>query len=309
MVRRKSRPRPSLLLLVLLLCALAVGAAVSLISSARTAGPPPPVGPTSEIVFPPWVVSVAIVGFTLALVLPIIYARLRTSGGGPLTRPFMLGGLSLLLAGVVVVALFHLLGGRGGGFQTVAGNNSNLSSGGSNNSSSFNATPVHGPGGVLAPFNFQFPSWTLFALVSVAAVAVVLAGLPPLAEYLEDRREDRRFRARSAQVAAQVQKALRDAARDLENAFDPRETILALYATLLSRIEPLSSNLDRSTPEEIRHLHLTRLGIRADAARDLTRVFEEARYSSHPLGRAQVVLASTAIKAAEEDLLRSGETG
>jgi hypothetical protein len=277
---------------------------VSLIDSARTAGPPPPVGPTTEIVFPPWVVSAAIVGFALAILLPIIYARLRSGGGGPLTRPYIVAGLAVLLAGVIAVAVLHFLAGSGGGFQTVSGSGNNSTKDSSSNGTGNNSTLVHGPGGVLAPFNLQLPSWTLFALVAVAAILVVVAGLPPLSEYLEDRRENRRFRTRSAQVTAALQAALRDADRDLESALDPRTTILALYATLLTRIEPLSTNLDPSTPEEIRRLHLTRLGIRPQAAEDLTRVFEEARYSSHPLGHEQVARARSAIRAAEEDLSR-----
>jgi Domain of unknown function (DUF4129) len=304
MARRTSRPRPSLLLLVLLLCAIAVGASISLLESARTAGPPPPVGPTSELIFPAWVISAAIVAFACAIIVPLLYARMRTSGDGPLTRPFLVAGLAILLAGILVVALLHLLGGGGTGYQLVSGSGNNTTKGGQSNGTLNNSTPIQGPGGVLAPVHFQFPSWTLFALVSAAAILVVLGGLPPLAEYLEDRRENRKFRARAAQVSAQVQAALRTAARDLESALDPRATILALYATLLARIEPLAMNLDPSTPEEIRQLHLARLGIRAAAAEDLTRVFEEARYSSHPLGLDEVARARAAILAAEEDLAR-----
>jgi hypothetical protein len=304
MARRTSRSRPSLLLLVLLLCALAVGAAVSLIDSARTAGPPPPVGPTSELLLPPWVVSVAIVGFALSIILPLIYTRLRTKGSGQFASSFIVGAFALLLAGVVVVALLHVLG-AGGTLQTVQGAPTSNGTGKVAQNTTCNCTAVRGPGGVLAPFNLALPPWTLFVLVALAAVVVVVAGLPPLREYLEDRRENRLMRARTVQLAAQVQQALRDAARDLEGALDPRATILALYATLLARIEPMAMNLDRSTPEEIRHQHLTRLGIRPPAAEDLTRVFEEARYSSHPLGPEQVDRARRAIRAAEEDLTRA----
>jgi hypothetical protein len=309
MARRVQRSRPSILLLVLLLSALAVGAAVSLLDAARTAGPPPPVGPTTEIILPSWVVSAAIIAFAIGVFLPVVYARIRSGGGGSLARPFLMGAMALLLAGVIAVALLHVLGGGGTGFQTVNGGS------GPNNSTkppptntTCNCTPVPGPGGVLAPFNLHLPPWTLFFLVAVVAVAAVVLALPPLAEYLQDRKESRLFRARSAQVADHVQRALQLAARELENARDPRATILALYATLLSRIEPLTTNLDPATPEEIRTLHLVRLGIRDSAAEDLTRVFEEARYSSHPLGPEQVARAANSIRAAEEDLARRGST-
>jgi len=306
MVRRTQRPRPSLLLLVLLLSALAVGAAVSLLASARTAGPPPPVGPATEIVLPSWLVSAAIAGFALAICVPIIYYRLRTPGAGGFNRSLLVSAFALLLALMIAVALLHLVGGGGVGSQTVSGGGSNGTHGQSPPSGTNNSTVVTGPGGVLAPLNVPLPPWSLFVLVAVAMVLITVAGLPPLAEYLEDRREARQSRWRAARVAAEVRGALHRAGRDLGTALDPRATILALYATLLARIEPLASNLEQSTPEEIRQMHLTRLGIRPEAAEDLTRVFEEARYSSHPLGPAQVERAGAAIRAAEEDLEGAG---
>jgi len=275
---------------------------VSLLASARTAGSPPPVGPATEILLPSWLVSAAIVGFALAICLPIIYYRLRTPGAGGLNTSLLVSSFSLLLALVIAVALLHIAGGGGGGLQSVGGGSSNSTHGSSPPGGSNNTTLVHGPGGVLAPFNIAFPPWALFAVVAVALVLVAVAALPPLADYVQDRREARWSRDRAAQVAASVRSALRRAGADLGTALDPRAIILALYATLLARIQPLASNLEQSTPEEIRRLHLTRLGIRAEAAEDLTRVFEEARYSSHPLGPEQVARAAAAIQAAEQDL-------
>jgi hypothetical protein len=303
MATRVRSPRPSLLLLVLLLCALAVGAAVSLLASARTAGPPPPVGPTTELILPPWAVSLAIIAFGVAMVAPIVYFRLRTPGAGGLAHRLMVSSFALLLALLIAVALLHL-GSGGGGFQTVHGGSPGNSTGGTNGTTGGNNTTVPGPGGVLAPFNFGLPSWALFVLAVVVAVLVTVAVIPPLANFLEDRREARSSRRRANNIARDVQSALQAAGRDLATALDPRAIILALYATLLARIEPLVSDLDRSTAEEIRLLHLTRLGIRPQAAEDLTRVFEEARYSSHTMGEAAVARASAAIRAAEEDLAR-----
>jgi hypothetical protein len=306
MAERPSRPRPSPLLLVLLLSALAVGASVSLLVSARSAGSPPPVGPTAEFIVPPWVASAAVIGFALAILLPIVYFRLRTGSGGPLTRPYLVAVFAILMAGIIVAALLHALGGGGGGLPTVPGGGSNNSTGTHSNTTLNNTTVVTGPGGFLAPLNFNFPPWTLFVLIALALLVVVVGALPPLAEYLQDRRENRLFRARSDEVALRVQKALRTAAEALDGASDPRSTILALYAVLLTRIVPLAGGLDLSTAEEIRELHLVRLGIRPGPAEDLTRVFEEARYSSHPLGSGQVARARAAIRAAEEDLQRLG---
>jgi hypothetical protein len=301
MAQRTRRPRPSVLLLVLLLCALAVGAAVSLLVSARTAGPPPPVGPSTELYLPPWAISAAIFGFGLAIILPVAYFAIRSPKGPGLDTRYIVGALSLLLAIIVAIALLHLAGG-GGVFSTGVGTPTNSTAHNNSSAPPKNATPVSGGGGVLSNFNFQPPPWLLFALVSVALVGVAVAAVPSLSEYLADRRESRNLRFRSDAVKDAVQRALRDAARDLGSALDPRALILALYATLLARIEPLVTDLDRSTAEEIRLLHLTRLGIRSSAAEDLTRVFEEARYSSHPLGPEEVGRATAAIRTAERDL-------
>jgi hypothetical protein len=303
MAPRSSRSRVSLLLVVILLCALAVGAATSLITSARTEGPPPPAGPVSEVILPGWVVGAAILGFLVAVIAPLLYYRIRYAPPG-VPGQFTIVAVSLLLAMVIFTVLARLIASSSGGFTATSNGSANNSSQGSPPGSNGTLPPATGPGGVLAPLNLHLPSWTLFVVVAIAVVGVAVAGMPRLAEYLEERREARRARSRAGQVSVRVQTALRQAARALGSGEDPRATILALYAQLLARIEPLVKDLERETPEEIRLHHLTRLGIRPGAAEDLTRVFEEARYSSHPLGTEAVDRASAAIRAAEADLAR-----
>jgi hypothetical protein len=309
MAQRKPRPRPSLLLLVLLLSAFAVGASVSLLVTARTAGPPPPVGPSTGLLLPSWLEPVVFVAFALAVVLPPIYFALRAERkGSALANRYIIGALSLLLAIMLAVVVLHLATPSGALVLPGAPGASINDTGTANNSTKppSNASPAHGPGGLLSNLNLQLPSWFLFVVVLIALVGVTIAGVPPLREYLEDRRESRRLRFRAEEVRAQVQSALQKAVADLEGSLDPRTVILALYATLLARIEPLTTAIEQSTPEEIRFRHLTRLGIRPGAAVELTRAFEEARYSSHPLGPDQVGRARNAIRAAETDLARSG---
>jgi type II secretory pathway pseudopilin PulG len=289
---------------VILLCALAVGGAASLLASARSEGPPPLGGPTTEIIFPSWIVAAAILGFLAALVVPLVYYRLRYAKSGVPGR-FIVGATSFLLAMVIFVVLTRFIVSPGGGFTSPGSGNGNNSTGGQPPPNS-TGPPAIGPGGALAPFNLHLPSWTLYVVVVVAVIGLAVAGVPRLAEYLEERREARRARSRVGEVAAQVQSALREAAEALGAGKDPRLTILALYAELLARIRPLVKTLDHETPEEIRRLHLTRLGIRPGAAEDLTRTFEEARYSSHPLGPEAVERTTAAIRAAEADLERRG---
>jgi amino acid transporter len=305
MSSRPRRPRPSLLLVLLLVCALSVGAAVALLTSARSAGPPPPVGPTTELVLPAWVVSAVIIAFALAIFAPLVIARIRSGGSGGSLNRFVVAAFGFFLAACIVLVLIHFFGGLGGGtpsgvtLPSPAGNNSTTPPPNGSN------TPVGGPGGVLS-YNLALPSWTLFLVASIALVLVAVVALPPLAEYLEDRREAGQRRRRSAAARAEVRQALRRAAEELGGALDPRATVLALYATLLARIAPMTTDLDFATAEEIRRRDLVRLGIRASAAEDLTRVFEEARYSSHPMGSESVARATAAIRAAEEDLAHGG---
>ncbi len=306
MATRRPRSRPSTVLLVILLCAFAVGASASILVGARSAGPAPPVGPTSELILPTWLISVIIIGLALVIILPVIVARLSTKNPSGTMTPFAVAGLSLLLAGVIMVAILHAVGGGPTGYTSPppqpAGNQTAPAA---TNNTTVNSTLVGGPGGVLDELSFHLPAWTWFLLLVVVLAGVVILALPPLANYLQDRRDDRLYRERSDQATAQVRGALRKARADLDSAADPRATILALYATLLARLQPVVTDLDAATPEEIRTQHLIRLGIRAPAARTLTRVFEEARYSSHPLGPLQVASAREAIGEAEQDLSRA----
>ena len=91
---------------------------------------------------------------------------------------------------------------------------------------------------------------------------------------------------------------------ELDEGRDPRRVIVRLYDRLLSRVSPLGVGVEFSTAEEIRANQLLPLGVRRPAADTLTRLFEEARYSTHPMDAAAAGLARDAIRAAEADLSR-----
>jgi Domain of unknown function (DUF4129) len=59
--------------------------------------------------------------------------------------------------------------------------------------------------------------------------------------------------------------------------------ILALYGRLLRGASPFLGELGPRTPREIEAGLLRRFPIRPATARTLTGIFEEARYSTHPL--------------------------
>lgn len=296
----RSRARLSPALLVIVTVSLAVGASASLVAGAATAPPFRP-GPASEVLLSPAVVDVAFVAVALALlgVLVVWVAR----GHRPPGR-LVLTGLVTVLVAVLLLVLLEAFGGGGGPFSLLPGNITGPSGG----------TPVanetgNRSGPVGSPVHFlglTLPSWTWFAvLVVVVGVICVVVSVSAWArgsmrEALPRRREP------SEEDLEQIRSALGSAAHDLDAGGDYRTIVIRLYASILERIGPMVGDVTTATAEEIRERHLVRLGIRPDAAGDLTRLFEEARYSSHLIPKEHVDRARRAIRAAIDDLDRRG---
>lgn len=62
-----------------------------------------------------------------------------------------------------------------------------------------------------------------------------------------------------------------------------RRTLIELYGRMLAAVGPPLGDLSRRTPREVEELTVERLGVARPTARELTGLFEEARYSTHPL--------------------------
>jgi hypothetical protein len=149
----------------------------------------------------------------------------------------------------------------------------------------------------------HIPAWVPFVLAVVVAV-----GLCVIVGYLvRASAADRRARAKAVVPPdpAQVKASLGEAIREIDAGASPREVVIRLYASLLLRVGMMVGGVEWNTPEEIRVQHLERLGIRPDAAEALTRLFEEARYSTHPMGTELAGRARQAILAARADLDRA----
>jgi hypothetical protein len=296
------RPLASPALLVLLAVAIAAGAAASLLAAAPEQYVPT-AGHTFDFQLPATAYGLlAITPFALCFV------------GVLLTRARGRAGPSGALAGVVVVGLlllaFVLLSWVGGvGGADLAQWITKSPSTPTNNSS---GPPGHNPPSCVGngtcssaapPSLWGLPGW--FPLVAIAVVGLVVVALvvPALAG-----RVGRSGLPRSADGPptrrADARAALTDAAARLNGATDPRTVIIELYLRLLGHVAPLAGDLDPQTAEEIRELYLLPLGVRRDAADQLTRLFEEARYSTHAMGPEASRRALDAIRAAEADLLR-----
>lgn len=294
----KSASRGSWVLLVVLVVALALGAAASILVGASTAAPPPSSGTASLVFLPNWAVTAIAIAFILFVLGGLVANRLTPGPRSSLTRSAAVI-LAIVFLGILVVVAGHYIGGTAptGGTAT---NGSSSSGGGTSPPPTGSAS---GPGGVIVVPNI--PAWVPFLVLGVIVLIVAVVAVPQTRQYLERRREARVARRRSSDtVPAGLTGALSRASNDLDLGGDPRTVILSLYAAMLRELQPMVADLGVSTPEEIRTNHLLRLGVRPEAARTLTRLFEEARYSPHPMGAAESARAKVAVRETIEDLTR-----
>ena len=295
---RQSR-QPSLVLLVILLAALGTGAAASALAGAAFTSNPSGASP-ANVELTGDVVMYTFTAIVIAGAALLLYRRL-VGGAVPLPGEFAAVALVCILLLIIFVVVFRSVS-TGGSLPTQATpppSPSNAThqpnSTVSNQTSNLTVAP--------SPFWFNPPPWILFVAVAAIAgvvVAVVVPGLRALAAGRKLGTEDDAQRA----AAGRARAVLAGAADAIGEGRDPREVIIALYAELLDRIEPMVGNLAPDTPEEIRTLHLERLGIAPARSKALTRLFEEARYSTHPLGPEAAARATEVIRSAEADLAR-----
>ncbi|MGC2359404.1 MAG: DUF4129 domain-containing protein [Thermoplasmata archaeon] len=296
------RRRPSLVLFAIIALALAIGAAASVVAGAASAPAFQP-GPGSYLPVTQQEVGLVLILLFAVVLGLLLYHRIR-AGSMQIQSQFAIGSLAILFAMVLLVAILDVVGGGGWGWTLVpAGNSTGPGPGTQNDTGNSNQT-LAGGGGQNTLFSLHLPPWALFAIVAGIVLVVGAVAFPRLRKYAAERSQERGAGRPTPADLQAVRSALATAEQDLEGGGDPRTVIIALYASVLRRIGRWVGGVDPHTPEEIRSRHLVRLGIRADAAGTLTRLFEEARYSSHPLGPEAVSRATVAIREAQEDLDR-----
>jgi Domain of unknown function (DUF4129) len=127
----------------------------------------------------------------------------------------------------------------------------------------------------------QFPGWALYVGILVVGAFLAIVAVPAVYGLL---RRPPPPPDRGAAGAAHEAIAAAIARLDADPTVDPRELIIALYGQLLQRVGPRIEDLDSRTAREVERAAVTQLRLPAAAARDLTSLFEEARYSPHALG-------------------------
>ncbi len=286
----------SWLLVALLVVAVGGGIAAAVLATAPSRAPS--TGPTTELFLPAWVVLLPVLiifgGSCWAL-----FARRGSSAGVPSSNPLIASLLvgMLLLVGFVVIS--HFVGGGPNDFGATGASAGGSSNNTTTNLTVSNATGATGPGGTLG--FLSFPPWVgyLFLFVLVGGFLAVFA---TSALSLQVRRRSRLGYRPGGASSGAARSALAAAGQALDDGADPRATILILYGRLLDRLTDRMGDVDVATPEEIRTQHLVRLGVQPRDAEALTRLFEEARYSSHPMGDDAAERARVSIRSAMDDL-------
>jgi len=288
-------------LLVVLVVALATGAAASILVGAPTA-PPPAQGSVSLVYLPQWVITAVSLGFVALIVGSLVLWKISSGPSSLLTRQAVTI-LVVVLLGIVFVFAMRAFGSGNGGFLVGPGG----STSGTGPGTTTNITNVTGSANGSGHITFLpgLPGWVPMVLLVAIVLIVAIVAVPQTRRYLIERHE--RMVARrgyDAATALRMRSVLGQASTDLELGGDAREVILALYAAMLRELQPMADDLGPSTPEEIRSAHLVRLGVQPEAARTLTRLFEEARYSTHPMGPTERTRAQEAVRSTIDDLAR-----
>ncbi len=291
-----SRAYPALLALVGV--ALAAGAAAALLTGVTPQ--PAPTSGSAPVELPDWLLGLL---FLSPLIIGLVGYILQRGPSAVGNRKRNALGLLGPFAGVLVFILLfivasHYIGGGGcfvycGSTITTVTNNTTV---GHNNTTT---TPVNVTSTVAPPLSLS----NVLPIVIVIAVAFVAAAVAIPALLSRSARQKEEGLA-EADRARDARAALSAAVSELDEGRDPRRVIVRLYDRLLSRVSPLGVGVEFSTAEEIRANQLLPLGVRRPAADTLTRLFEEARYSTHPMDAAAAGLARDAIRAAEADLSR-----
>ncbi len=300
--RRRPRTGPAPRgLILLLLMAVGFGLLAALLAGGATTSNPAPSAtntPATDGLL--WFQAIGYGAMALFILYVGYQVYLRIAEGRiPLPARFAIMGIVALLIGVAFVVAFDLVhtsmltgvgappptNGTGSGSSVPSGlNASNNSTAGLRSSS-----PIPG-----------LPALTWFDLSAIGlgvATAVAIA-------FLLVARDPAELPAPAPEAAQRLRDELLASLKRLEEdpEADPRAVIAALYQWLLLTLHPRFAGTDRYTAREIEAVIVAQFGVRASNARELTELFEVARYSTHPLGRPAADRARAAFRAILSDL-------
>ncbi|MCI4334187.1 MAG: DUF4129 domain-containing protein [Thermoplasmata archaeon] len=297
MARNPGSSRRGRTLLLLLLLSLGFGAVAALIASPTHAPAPSGPGqyqPVPAVIF----VDLLAAGVPTAFLIWLVFTIHVRQRQGP-SNSVQYGLLTFLIVVFIVVGLLSLGGllhqsawpGQAGPAQPTNGTSPG---GGGGNTTGLNSSGS----GALPRASLSLPSWVWYAIagfgVALTALIALLYVLSARAHPSSDPDEARRA------IREEFTRALRRLAES--DPEDPREVIRALYARLLLRLQLRISSTEVLTAREIERTLVHDLGVHSGPAGQLTRLFEEARYSSRPLRPNAVADTRRALELVLEDL-------
>lgn len=308
--RRRGPARFGLFLLLVMAAGFGVLAALlsSGVTSTFTPGPTPSAANSQPYAWWAWLYTiagyVAFAAFALYVVYQV-YVRIAR-GRMPLPVRFAIVGFSAILIGVLFVAAFHLAhSALTGGTATPR----NDTGGGGQGTIPPNLT-ANGTGGLPPGGSPPFPSFPQLTWLDIGLAAIFVALLVAGLIVARMRPESDDGRPPDTAAAARIRDELLESLRRLEEDpdADPREVILAVYHRLLLVLGRRMHTTEPYTPREIALVLVTEFGVKGENSEELTRMFEVARYSTHPLGRPEAERARRAFRTILDDLQPVGLT-
>lgn len=287
-------PRGSWAWLVLVAVAVAIGAAAAFLTASARARPTPAGGPTQLVG-----ISVTTAGWIALVAFVLLFGYLLVgrllAGGFEVDRKVLLLPLTVVLLLVVVVVVLRAVGGGAIPPLTPVAAGANNTTGMHLPNST--ASSVNGSGGTLVLFGFSLPPWSLLALAATAGIVAAVVAVRLALRWSGARPAPPLRPSELGTIFARAE-------RELAAGGDPRTALIRLYEALLARLEPYAAGLEVETAQEIQVQHLVRLGVSGPTANEITGLFELARYSSHPIGPAEVGRARAAVRSAVHELDR-----
>lgn len=234
------------------------------------------------------ILSAIVVGGFAAWFVYRVILRLRDPAGSDYFRRPAVVFLVALLICVAFIGIVRALPPHG-----------ESTGGGRNNTTGPTNMTTPPPGGLPPSVSIgstSVPGWGIYVAV-LAGVALVAVVAVPIWLASRARGEvDVPGRSRAALVRQAREEIAATLARlESDPNADPRALIEALYAKLLGTLEPKVEHLGPKTAREVEALAVAQLSLPRAAARELTDVFEEARYSTHPVTRNDADRARSAL--------------
>jgi hypothetical protein len=232
----------------------------------------------------------------------MVYVRL-TSGSADYPRHSLVSILAIFLIILLLLVIFRVVGQAESSSAILLPHSNNSSGSGSgvtptqqNTSLQSNSSANYTLQGALP----GLPKWAPYAILGVAVLVVTLVALPFMLSFGQGFEVARKEELRPGPVKAAMSSTLSELERD--HSADPRALIIALYARLLHGLVLGLGPTDAMTAREIERVCVESFGVRPATARELTALFEEARYSTRRMGPGAAERARQALTDALRDL-------